>query len=115
MVYAIRRPSGESSTLPTDRKREMSLLAKPCASLQGVEARSAIVEKNPETTRRRTKRNCEGMKSTPEFSCDVVLAAFRVNKRLPISNIDPSTRPSSDKRPSGEPDRRENARVRGWR
>src|SRR6266404_7924044 len=114
MVYAIRRPSGESSTLPTDRKREMSLLARPWAALQGVEARSVTAKRNPETTRRRTKRNCECMKSTPEFRCDVVLAAFRANKKLFISNIDPSTRPSSDKRPSGEPDRRENARVRGW-
>src|SRR5882672_5277186 len=65
MVYAMRRPSGESSALPTDRKREMSLLAKPCAAPQGAEARSATVERNPETTRRKTKRNCACMKSTP--------------------------------------------------
>src|SRR6266850_2859616 len=111
----MRRASGESSALPTDRKREMSPLAKPCAALQGAEARSATVEKKPETTRRKTKRNCECMRFTLEFPQDVVLAAFRVNKKLLISNIDPSTRPSSGKRPSGERGRRENVRERGWR
>src|SRR5580765_4741615 len=104
----MRRPSGESSTLPTDRKREMSLLVKPCAPPQGTEARSTTAKRNPETTRRKTKRNCECMKFTPEFRCDVVLAAFRANKKLLTSNIDPSTRPSNGKRPSGEWDRREN-------
>src|SRR6266853_6596060 len=34
-VYAIRRPSGDSSTLPTERKRESSLLLSPCASPEG--------------------------------------------------------------------------------
>src|ERR1700682_1214771 len=89
----MRRPSGESSTLPMDRKREMSLLAKPCAAPQGAEARSAAAKRNPETTRRKTKRNCECMKFTPEFRCDVVLTSFQANKdclfQILIHPLDP--------------------------
>src|SRR6266850_3190692 len=89
----MRRASGESSALPTDRKRGMSLLARPCAAPQGAEASSATVVRNPEMTRRMTKRNRECMKGTPEFHQDVVLAAFRVNRnclfQILIHPLDP--------------------------
>src|ERR1700694_1023550 len=40
----------------------MSLLAKPCAAPQGAEARSSTAKRNPETRRRKTKRNGHCMK-----------------------------------------------------
>src|SRR6266550_9453343 len=43
-VYAMRRPSGDSSTLPTARKRERSLLAKPCAAPELANINSATAQ-----------------------------------------------------------------------
>src|SRR6266850_1253596 len=68
MVYAMRRPSGESSTLPTERKREISLLARPWAPPQGAIASRTTAERKPETERRKTKRDCECMRFPPNFS-----------------------------------------------
>src|SRR5437588_3670806 len=41
----MRRPSGDSSTLPTARKRERSLLAKPCAAPELANINSAAQQR----------------------------------------------------------------------
>src|SRR2546421_10885482 len=62
----MRRPSGDSSTLPTERKRERSLLEKPCAAPEGANIARANAQQRQKLARSRTDCKCRRMK----FSSD---------------------------------------------
>src|SRR6266478_9350026 len=56
----MRRPSGESSALPTERKRERSPLARPCVEPDGAKTNKAAVQQRQKPKQNRLQVSTHG-------------------------------------------------------
>src|SRR5713101_9756316 len=114
----MRRPSGDSSTLPTERKRERSPLLKPWAPPNGAKASRPDEDKKKRPARSKVECNCRRIEFSPlnsryTHSSGKVSYAAPGHAQFFTSSIGPSIRPSGDRHPWPAPDPRENGQPRG--
>src|SRR5260370_27127809 len=111
----MRRPSGDSSTLPTERSRERSLLLKPCALLNGAMASRPGTHEKHKTARRKIRRERDCIECSPSALKDAswFLVIPKANGIFLTPSIGPSNQPKDGRRPSGGRDRRENGQQPG--